>query len=106
MPPEQNVWVGIPDRKASWHGAVEGVHASGCIAQGPVFVFHHNKRDDQVLRNKKLRSRSRSWKHTKQPLFERFNRSQGNGAWPLVQARLGPDRLEELVKGGPKPAAE
>ena len=47
-----------------------------------------------------------SRKHAKDPLFQRFNRSQGNGAWPLVQARLGPERLEELVEDGPKPAAE
>ena len=77
----------------------------GASPRGPVFVFHHTKRDVQVLQ-KKLLLRSRAEKHAKDPLFRRFNRSKANGAWPLVQARLGPERLEELVRGGPKPGAE
>ena len=56
------IWVPVKHFESSWHGAVEGVRASGCIAQGPVFVFHHTKQDDEVLQ-KVLRSRAE--KHAK-----------------------------------------
>ena len=44
-----NIWVPIKCVESSWHSMVEGVRASGCIAEGPVFVLHYTRRDDEVL---------------------------------------------------------
>ena len=99
-----DIWVPVKHFESSWRSMVEGVRTSGCLAEGPVFVFHHTKRDDEVLQKKLLRPHAK--KHAKDPLFQRFNWSKANGAWPLVQARLGPKRLEELVEDDPKLAAE